>query len=279
MADFLANLAARSLDQLPSVQPRNPSRFESDAARGQERTLDEFELEVEPTRPAIRAAAPRASRDSGPDGDEILAPPGHSYLEVDGEAQRTVTDVVEHVREISGPGGIAEPLDEAAQAPHAQTRVAAPYSPDPVQPVIQLDAESALTTDLERAPASQQQARRESGPPAVAASRDERLTEVVREPAGDPGIIAPAERTTAAAETPAGALRVATRIAAPAGAHDAPRSSEPAQAAPQVTVSIGRIEVKAAPRAEPVRPTPPAAKPQPALSLGEYLERSRKGRR
>jgi len=87
------------------------------------------------------------------------------------------------------------------------------------------------------------------------------------------------DRKSQAADTPSGPLRVATRVAARAGVGDAPTNSEPAQPAPQVTVSIGRIEVRAAPRPEPVRPVQPAARPQPTLSLGEYLERSRKGRR
>jgi len=61
----------------------------------------------------------------------------------------------------------------------------------------------------------------------------------------------------------------------------APAASPAAQDAPEVTVTIGTIELRAAPAAPPA-PTPvPAATPErrgPRLSLDEYLQRRGKGR-
>lgn len=52
---------------------------------------------------------------------------------------------------------------------------------------------------------------------------------------------------------------------------------EPAPA-PPVIVTIGRVEVTLSRPVEPPQPAPRPEPPQPAMSLGEYLERSRRGR-
>jgi hypothetical protein len=78
---------------------------------------------------------------------------------------------------------------------------------------------------------------------------------------------------------PDGVLRPPTRVVI-ADERETIAESRTEPIMQRVTVAIGRIEVTAARPPEPVLPVrqPPPAQPKPQLSLGEYLERSRRRR-
>ena len=275
MADFLARLAARSLGQLPSVRPRNPSRFEQDTAPVQERPIDALEVELEPAPRVTRTAPVLPGRDQE-DETAVSAPRRSRFKQA---AAPAVTTVSEHVRQAPEPDTIVDSLPAAVPAPPAQERAPATLPLERIRSEPEFQEEPLAPRDVERSQMPGLRASVESGPSALSTIHQERVSDTADGRTGNPETAVPPERTRPATSVPADALRVATRVVEPSRDTDVQARSAPAPAAPQVTVSIGRIEVKTAPRSEPVRLAQPPARPQPALSLGEYLARQRKGRR
>jgi hypothetical protein len=286
MADFLARLAARSLGQLQSVQPRRASQFEPDAATSGAAASGVFEVEAEREQRAPQAIRPLRGTSLRP--EEGQAEDGAAGMpRRRSEAQRMAaglqgaTDAMLEMEPVQ----YAPDLDMVAERPRDSGPTQAPPETAPL--AMQSRSESPLDVDhhvepqfdridMEPSPAAPAPVRL----PPASATRIEPVAAVAqtRGP-GDPEPGGPPPSTRHGAGD---VVQVATRLPAPGErpAEDAVTRAWPApEAAPQITMSIGRIEVKAAPSPAPVRPTQRPASPQPSLSLGEYLERSRRRRR
>ncbi len=253
MSGFFETVAARARGETPAVRPRLPSRFES-AGVG----ADPFELSIETTAAPWATPEPAAPPDAGPNPRPAIS--------MRGEATPPV----------------AAPLAARVETVEVQARPVAPVPPAPRTP----EAPAEMYALAEPAPALTQ--RPEVSSPAAVISAPLRSTETTAQPsprAAPPPDLAVEQRpvTTLASRVeytlPAATARQTPAEPAPARATRAERRAA-VLAAPReettVHVSIGRIEVRAAPPAPEPRRREPAR--SPVMTLEDYLQ-SRRGRR
>jgi len=238
--DFLDRLAIRQVSPSVGLQPRLPSRF---ADRGSSGLVEEGGL----------AAAPRpADVQGGPMNEPMSAARGRPE------------DLSVGISPLA-PVRVAEPHTGDAPAPEVAPPAslgdaALPPTPAPAEPP--------------RPRRSEEGAHRLES--AIVAIPD--ATHAPPEPVRAPERLAPVAEAAPAAGHERSDLLVAPRREVPAvpavPQPAAPHSGRMDQGPPEVTVSIGRIEVRAIADAAPT--APPRLRPaerRPTLSLDEYLER------
>lgn len=242
--NYLSQLAARTLHQLPSVQPRLPSRFEAT----QRETLAEAPAPPEtatftPGAPAITAASATVAVASA---QSTLEAPHVSTVDL-----RAMHEIAPAPRPLLDAATIsATPVHQEASRRAAEGERATPA------PSLTVLERNTVTHVIER------------DPPVVAANLTladhtttlERHTLVERERILAPTPIAPVE---ARAPIPRATPQV-TPYTPPA-----PERLAAPEPAPVIQVSIGRIEVRAI--HAPAASAAPPAMPKPGLSLDDYL--------
>ena len=251
MADLFDALAARALGTAPALAPVLSARFAPTAA----------EPDVEDQGPADPAATSRTEQ----------APP---------VVRSTPEPALIRPRQEASPAGDDLAPVAGVPAPQPANRVLRPPAGGLPQPPVAGPPDDRAQ---QRAPARS----RPAGPPP--SHRPDMPTEPVRrrspaapvEVDGRPGPERSPGRPEAEADAtgePIGATP-AVGQAAPADVVDvAPASHHAPLVAPvQVSVSIGSVEVRAP--ARPPSPVPPPRRPQPRLSLQDYLHRDGRGRR
>ncbi|HMM42141.1 MAG TPA: hypothetical protein PKA95_09590 [Thermomicrobiales bacterium] len=275
MADLLSSLAARALGELDSVRPRVVSAFERPAIATGSGWVDALEVEL-PVEPVTRPSAAQPAR---PVPDDPAAPPldvstpraplpgppppvepviARKTVPIETAAPVVTTDVAESERHAP----IARPA--RPEPPARERRPAAAVGPVPArEPIPQI-----VPTPAEAEPRAPQPAIRET------------VVLIDRRPTERPSPDAPRDRTRDVAG-PATEPATPRILARPVPAREPgliPVARREPAPAPPVIVTIGRVEVSLSRPTEPPRPIPRPASPQPAMSLGEYLERSRRGR-
>lgn len=248
MSDFLSRLAGRALEALPAVQPYVAPRFAPEVEAPAPHVAEpRFEREVAPARddaPMGRVSAPLATI-TGPEGAARRAPPHE-----------------EEAPPLPSPPGL-----ERRARPERAPRFEAEHG------------ERTAPTSTTRTVHERVVHIRDAPVPSVAS---------VEAPGGEadapaPRVEAPAAPMTSArapdAPDPVEAPRVVHPTSALAARPEAPRSAdrgarEGAMPPPEPTVvrvSIGRVEVRAAPPPRAPAPAPRAAATTPRSSLDEYL--------
>jgi hypothetical protein len=268
MADLLASLAARSLGTLDSVQPRRASYFERVPVAPPISDVDPFEFET-----IVDPADPRGAK----------KPPRHAVI------PRTVVTVNDEmfvddlVVERRLPDDRREPARQPRRddAPREEITRSAPSSresdarvvaqPEPADrllgsPVDILPREGTTRVDPSSRPAAESHI--------LERDTRQRLTPQ----AGDASLVIDQRNRAPAPEAATRRYRAANTVVQERPSEVA-RHSDVANP-PQVSVSIGRIEVRAAtpPVSAPAVPPPMAAPSSPQMSLRDYLERSRRRR-
>ncbi len=245
MTDFLSNLAARSFETPGGVRPRLPHRFEQAAL-----PLDNAVLPLrDETFERTAAAAVPTTRPTP-------RPPSASAPEPPARAHRSAPPVADaSPRRATQPAIQPQPPAPPSAVPRAAADPAPPVLPrvEPVERVIR----ERIVQVVEEAGGvlAEAQAPAPPGPPAD--------TSQMR-PAPPP--------------EPAQAVPPAVVPQPPEPPHAAPRIER----RPSVRVTIGRVEVQAAPpSAPPPLPTPRPARPRyrPAMTLSDYLEQRNGGKR
>jgi hypothetical protein len=261
MSDFLKNLASRSLNLMPLVQPRLASRFEPLPFTGGFASTSPFEVQAaedeadddgqamaaqSPARtPTARVieSPPVASSSQLPDGlreekDGIAGQADHVPSQTSSSRQPHVPILAQPVKTERQP--VSSPSTEASQADLAQTAAGGTDKPQTNRPearnAFESDSESRLESRIRRALAEQLNGREAQEPPRVF-------------PLAESPLAAQAERR----ETP--------------------------ESAPIIRVTIGRIDVRAINAPAPQEARRAAPRPAPQLSLEDYLRQRSGGRR
>jgi hypothetical protein len=271
MGDLLLSLAARSLGRLDGVRPRLPAVFEpvqlppSPVPHG-----GAVEVEAERPRPSLIQPPPARGQ------AEVVQPPlGRAAREPSPErAAVPPVLVAEQPTDRSRPGGgdLRDREQDPSPAPVAYGGPRVPRDRLP-GPEPQPEPEAGL---LARPPATP----RPEAPPPVSPPAGEWSP-----PPSDAGPPITGDSSSASSSVfpegarPAEALHLLAEVARPDRAWSEGRPRQDGAAAPRVTVSIGRVEVRAPASQAPAPPvSPPVAEPDPRLSLADYLERSRRRR-
>jgi hypothetical protein len=240
MSDFLDRLAARAIDGRTALAPRLPSLFEP--------------LQRAPIMPPAEAGeVPAHHRDmaSAAPALPIAAPSPREPARAAESVERSAARVVPVDRTAA-----QAPARAAANSLH-EPMPSSPMVPVPVHSVVVERSGTPVTPERQAASSSPVQPRQVH----VAPARQETAR---MPPSGGALLPAPAPVFVATRTTPAGSGRtVAARAAAARTEGNAAATGEPA-----VHVSIGRLEVRAA----PVAAAPPRRRdgPQPS-SLDDYL--------
>ncbi len=249
MSDFLTNLLNRSLGASAALRPRLPGRFEAQGSPANA-------VPGEPLAPPANAApVSRAPATEAPNAH--TSEPHH-------------TAAPEHVQKLLVPPDPTRPREAAAsKAPPAPEGPRAHAQPTP-------EIVARVERMLEQPGAEPRP--RDKAPAQLAQEGGER--ETVTAPPDAPGesrAVQPAREAVAPAPPIPTPIAPQVRVAQPPAE---PRLAEaaPASAAPRISVTIGRIDVRA------VAPPLPAARsrlarPAPALSLDDYLKRREGGNR
>jgi hypothetical protein len=263
VSDFLGTLVARSLSAplaLPLVQPRLPSRFETEAPAPP--AFDEREVEGTPR---VEREPPAARADPAPTPATPTPRTRHAADEPRAPTRREARDA----HETPLPRTRRRERDEAETLPPRPRRREEPREPSgtrhlrPPAPALTPPAASAVTL-RDHAPAAT---------PAPATTRHESRTRtVVVERERVEGRTPEAPAVSRARVVPVVTLAPPEPRAEPPSR--APSLAAPAEPAPVIQVTIGRIEVRAREtRAAPAR-EPAAA--GPLTSLEDYLARRRR---
>ena len=265
MSDYLANLAARSLNAATTVQPRLASRFETSFAAARLTPEDGFGLEtgvaVERRAPPVPPAFASPNQDGCPCRDRprrrIRSRPlrGRRWPASESRTSRR-HQRTRQARGLPSPRSTGRPAAAASQdseRPDVPTRWDAGSRRSAAVPPLRTQVPSLWPTNRPPSPKH-----RASVPSLLAGTRCETLPRAARiRPALTP-------RVTPTAMTP----------------RSAAEQREPGPAAtPTIRVTIGRVEVRAI---VPPAPAPPRAAPArsgPMISLDEYLKQRNGGRR
>lgn len=299
MSDFLSRLAARALGEPPALVPVVPSRWEGTGEGASPGIVEAAAERVAPpparpsdsrpesdsepdsaAPPRRRRAAPEAFDPHPPPADPPLRPRRPPPVDAGAAAFHTSPEAPR----------VAPPRDEARRdpgLPHEieEVRVSAPAPVHSDPPAATPAAAPRRTAAAAPAPAAPFEiaeehflvpARRSRPAPVAREDGDDRPREVT-EPVARPEVHSVTredegartkEARIAAGEAPRGPAATSVTMAG---------SDESAgEARPTIRVTIGRIEVRAAPPPAPARPAAPAWTP-PVMSLEEYL--AREGRR
>jgi hypothetical protein len=246
MSDFLSNLTARSLGSAGGVRPRLPYRFERPAL-----PLDEGAPGVDEMIGEVRAPTDPPRPDSAP------RPPAPADTRPADPPRRPAADLY------PPPPPPAAEQGEIAAAPDQPPRRTRPL------------AES----DSERI-----------APPVEPAERiiRERIVRVIEESGAPPPAADPVSSPPPVEPQPPRAAPPPEDAGQPIAPSIVPGPPEPPSVerriarTPRVRVTIGRVEVQAAPPPAPSpRPTPQPPRPRyrPAMTLAEYLEQRNGGKR
>jgi len=303
MSDFFSRLAARSLNLAPRLEPRLPSRFESPGWE-EHHLAWENSLESEALFPPT-TAPPGGEPDRGPPPAEFFPPAGESRENPLGpfptlSPTPTASPAGDVTRQRGVEPGMAEaklgpvqPVTPAPQSPFPEGDTApagAAWPPTPAERPAEAPAVLVAAAPGERPqpppdrrrpqPPEQRgmDSRREvaaAAPSPVAGSPDPHSgSEAPPEVAapGSPRVIRPAAPPVPAA--PVSAVPVPAVPESPASAsREAAEGVTPPP--PTITVSIGRIEIKAIPAA--AAPAPPPRKPPALMTLDDYLRQRHRG--
>jgi hypothetical protein len=251
MADLFDGLVARALGTAPALAPALASRFAP--------VVDEPWLD--PDDPADPVVAARADQ---PQAGPWHAPGRRLPTRREGSVAPDEGAPAALVPGPHRPPGQSAPADAPSQTePAARGARSEPLDPAPTPLAPRSPArrpEPRAEPRGERAPTGPVEVHREPER-ASSADRMQPGTGPVREPM---------------ATTPA--VRRVESVTRPEAVHGAPATGYVVSATPvQITVSIGSVEVHAPARATPPPPSPPPRRPQPRLSLHDYLNRD--GRR
>jgi hypothetical protein len=278
MSDFLTSLAARALMPVPAIRPVVGSLYEPRAAV--ESPLPVSVTTAVPVQPTFSPApvAPRSSAGSEP---RLPAPESSPHVSEGGSLPHPFTRAVAtseapaHIHSV--PVSIPAPpvprgrkAKRPQPAPQAVEGAPSPLSPPAARPV------PATATPRPAIFPAASPSPRPADPVSPVVSR------VAQETPGESGLPAapvPVTRPAQSPRAPEGTRlpRIFPPQRSPLGAAASEKSpSIPAAApasspAPEVTITIGRVEIRAAVPAAPA-PAPAAAKPH--LSLEAYLRRS-----
>jgi hypothetical protein len=282
VASYLHTLAARALGDLPVVRPRQPSRFEpamsADVAPFEALENDEFVAINTPV-----SDEPVTRRATAPQPKPLAAHP--AAMARDGRREP-----LEETRAMRPP---AAPSSRVTEPPLALTNFADVADPMPQAPRSQtppaLDQARILRPEAVRRAES-------SLPITTAAPTPMRQFEVPVLRASAPPTVAPAQAPRAAARLGTDAAETdmvpprtlprqregfaeadVRRVAVARQDLDASLAPERDGGTPAITVSIGRIEVRAS-RPEPARTVARTPRPQPRLTLDAFLSRQGRGR-
>ncbi len=258
---YLNHLAARALQQLPTVQPRLPSRFETPHRESDPGAREPIAYATfTPSSPAARNALPRAD---APAVQSPLAPPGdqrgsihRAEPRLEREVQHFVEPIVEH-----------DVISMPSTAPRE-------VSPQEVKQPALLPTADRMMAQLPVVIEQHRHSVIEPQPLSVSAATPKPIEtraarEEIREHTRLIEHLTLERSSTVSAPTEPRAASAMPKVAA----YVPPVvEREPApEAAPIIQVSIGRIEVRAVPA--PAVPTPaPATASRPALSLDDYLQ-------
>jgi len=261
MSDYLFHLAARSLDSTQSVQPRLASRFES-ASRAAGAAVDwPMNIASEVTDVGAPQDVPVESR-ARPVAPQETWPSAHAPVRP--------SDALDSRR----------PAETASNTPGQPARLARRKLPDQLaspreRPAAQTDAmdgPAARPPGLGRRP----HAWEGTGPRPIQPATREAAPHNVPDPIEIPRAArlwdtpAPATSNLASNVAPFSAAILARPQVKPVARAPKELVETPA---PQVHVTIGRIEVRAAP--PPPQPARPARASSPVMSLDEYLKQRR----
>jgi hypothetical protein len=290
MSDFFLRLAARSLDSPPAALPRIASRFETPgwdrspqvdtrfarSAASEQAPPADAAVDARPHTDGAVLAASQPSTGMWDDGMATFSPRGSQVFAADAEiaARKTVPhtrasievpfesraglNTIESVREVEAVG--PERSGQLARAP-----LAAIPAPD------QIDRSSEAFGPIASA--------RQAGTAPTAPAPMSRRPDEARNASSDITRMKPPSTDGA----PAGRVRVEPGASQHARSRpvtpDLTRTAPDTPPAPEIHVSIGRIEVRAA--MAPVTPTPRprASATGPALSLEAYLRGRQEGSR
>jgi hypothetical protein len=281
MADYFGPLAARALGRAQLISPRAPSVYEA----GWTENLTESEEFVE-----TAGGATEVERQLGRRQARAMSRAVHPRLAMrpDGEGSTPSTGQAPPEAP-AGPGEAAvfetaEPSTRAAIRPPRSTPPARPGPGDPsTQPPTQSLASAepltaTLFTDGYRLGSEATAAR------AIEAETQRPVAPTESVESGRAAVQALSLPSHTGHEPPL--LRPQAAAGRPDALGALPGSSAPAalaafeaQAPARVTVSIGRIELRAVRASEPPQPAPKPAPRQPRLGLQEYLRRQRRGTR
>ncbi|MET0309938.1 MAG: hypothetical protein ABW023_14625 [Sphingomonas sp.] len=274
--DFLSRVAAKAVGALPLVEPRLPSRFESDVANagrlagGGEEPLERIE-EVEQSwsasslRRTITRAAPADAPREPLETDELPTPsPRRRARSKQGEteAPAPASDLIEERPSIA-----AQPRPVAEQASKMPSPVPALLAPPDVRLEVQriVDRTHAATPEpAPVAPAPREEARQELEKRTV---RDEDPARVVATPTAT--FLAPQKPPVPRAQprTP----EILPRVARRDSDSDSDSNAAPPPM-PVINITIGRIDVRAHTTATTAAaPRPQAPQREAPQSLADYL--------
>jgi hypothetical protein len=263
MSDFLATLAARAAETVPTVRPRLPGRFEPSRREQTAAPGDAFEVVAEALAPAtLPLPAPHLLPSSTPPGLLPQQPyPRGPFPSTEGTRrpaalEPTPVPVSRHAE-----------VEPSVVLPRTSVRTPPPVAEPPIPVAVRSGAPDAARP--EPAPRSPQRSPLESEatPPQILPAP---LTVPAEQTSG---------RTSARSQTPpeSGTDGATRERKAPAAAaplvipqHIPPAREPPeSEVAPTVQVTIGRIDVRAVltPSAPPPRPAPQ----QPRTTLEDYL--------
>jgi hypothetical protein len=281
MADFLANLAARSLGQLPSVMPRRASRFEPIAEALEER-VEDIAVERSLTRPATPMAE---TMDSGTKARITRSDPAPVDPRTV-KASPPVTGVTPAPPTPAPDDDLPELAIDRAEDREARSEPPAPHHDQPTR-----QFESRPRADVRHDAAQEPTfAPAASSPHRDDAREADASADARRSPEdpSQPAITAPPLQgkavfeTSTAAPNGLGVVEVGRHVLATQRIDEspAPMPTIAPATAPRITVTIGRIEVKAPPAPAP-QPSPaaPSRAESPRMSLDDYLRRGPRGRR
>lgn len=287
MTNYLSNIAARALNQAPTVRPRLRGRFDP-GPPANDQAVDRLKFDLSESIASERPV------------ENSLAATSRNQQKYEGpHANRTPNDENEprpssfaHRDEKNTSALLNDTLVAPPQTPAVQPVIAAPTGPatEPTQQVsgnalspiassVERDASPVRTEQRSALDLHPDQAR-PSDPREIKTIivREERIierSEQAREPGSQPAPAMPPSNQTRRRGTKPPPVVVQTRIAPLVGEDlDFSLSRPSPQPQPTVRVTIGRIEVRAVASSQP--PAKPRATP-PVMNLDDYLRRRNQG--
>lgn len=268
MSDFLSNLASRSLNIVPVVQPRLASRFEPLPFTGRLSSAASFEMQAAETYETERSV-----KDHGPTAQTPVRAPDKRVI----ESRRTTSSVSPQPPDMLG-----ERRDGATgQAAHLMpSQNVPPRQPSAHAPVLPVKT---VAQRVHPQPTVTASGMGQDQPPVPLTGRlptgDVTTSSAFENEAGS--ALENRIRRVVGGQFSAVEGRDATRVSPLSESlpPSQPESPEMAEQTPTIRVTIGRIEVRAI-----IEPSSPAsrrapARPAPQLSLADYLKQRGGGRR
>lgn len=265
MDDFLTRLAGRQLHPGTGVRPARPARFEPSGAPTEPWAEDARDL------PPLLDARALVGAEAGARPDQPPTPPSE-----DGAAQRRTPPLTHPVATMSPP-----------TVPSAATPGPVDDEPSRRQPGARTDQHNSAPGAAHQRPRAEAEPSRPVTRPTARGGAEP----VASGPASRRPVPDPAERVPAPSPRPAPPADLPPSLVhgwrpEPSRPLTAPAPPEPARTAaspeippsPHVTVTIGRLEIRA-PAAASAASQPRRERPEPRLTLADYLTERDQGRR